>query len=494
MDEKNINMQSDTSLGNFHPLLMLRDLFQHLWLIVAIAILAASLGYVGASVIYSPRYQASATFVVSTKTSSSTVFSNLNSATTMADSFSKVLASDVMRKYVAEDLGVDHIDADISANVVSETNILEITVIAGSQREAYLVTRSLINNYDRLTGKLLDNVTLEMLKGPAVPTSPINYANADGIAKKAFLAAAALVIVLVCVKSYLRDTVKTVEELEKKLDTKNLATIYHENKYKTLKTALKRNKTSILITNPTTGFAFVETYKKLRTKVDYSIHREGCRVIMVTSVLENEGKSTVSTNLALAMGRKYKNVLLVDADFKKPSLYKILGYQERTFASLPDILDGKASMSDAVIVDKTRKIMSIVSKNAVKNPEDYSNSSKFRKFIESSSEQLDVIIIDTPPMTAGPDAECIAELADAAILVVRQDQAPVRLINDSIDAINQSGTKLLGCVFNNVHSADLNDSVSYGYGGKHGYSGKYGYGHYGHRKNTESRENAEGSE
>ena len=78
-------------------------------------------------------------------------------------------------------------------------------------------------------------------------------------------------------------------------------------------------------------------------------------------------------------------------------------------------------------------------------------------------------------MDACPDAECLTELADAVVLVVRQDTTPARMINDAIDAINASDAMLFGCVFNNVHAADFNESYSYGSGGKYGYYGKYGY-------------------
>lgn len=493
MEDKRKSTAPDTSAGDFHPLLILRDLARHLWLIVAAAMLAASFGYVISSMAYSPKYRTTTAFVVTSRTSSANPFSNLSSTKSMADSFSKILGSDVMRKYVAQDLGVDRVNGEIRASAVEETNIIELYVTADNQRDAYLITRSLLNNYEKLTGKLLDSITLEILKGPVVPTAPINSSDAVRISKLAALAAAVLAAAYVCARAYLRDTVKTVDELERKLDAKLLASVQHETKHKTVKDALSRKKTSILITNPTTGFVFVETFKKLRTKVDYSVRREGCRVIMVTSVLEDEGKSTVAANLALAMGRKYRNVLLVDADFKKPAIYKILDYQDREFESLSDILEGKAQMSDAVIVDKHRKIMSVVNRKAIRYSEELTSSSKLRSFIEESSKNLDVIIIDTPPMMAGPDAECIADLADAAVLVVRQDQAPVFLINDSIDAINRSKAKLLGCVFNNVYSADFNDSYSYGYGGKYGYGyGKYGYG-YGRRKNSKD-ENLEAGE
>ena len=87
---------------------------------------------------------------------------------------------------------------------------------------------------------------------------------------------------------------------------------------------------------------------------------------------------------------------------------------------------------------------------------------------------MDVIIIDTPPMSASVDGECIAQLADAALLVVRQDCALVRTINDTIDVMKNANAELIGCVLNNFYVADFSENMSYGFGGYYGYGKKYG--------------------
>ena len=104
------------------------------------------------------------------------------------------------------------------------------------------------------------------------------------------------------------------------------------------------------------------------------------------------------------------------------------------------------------------------------------DSARLHDLLTQMRTRMDVIIIDTPPMSAGGDAERIADLADAAILVVRQDQAPVRALNDCIDVLRRSDAEVLGCVFNNVYAASVSDRQSYGYGYGYGYGHGYGYG------------------
>ena len=481
MEEKKTSYVNNPAGGELHPVLLVREIFRKLWAIVMVAVIAASLAYVGASLLYKPQYQTRTTFVVSVRDGSSTVYSNLNAAKSMASTFSEVLNSDVLKKRIAAELGREKADGSISAEVVGETNLLEMRVTAESPRQAYNITKAILRNYEELASVVLKNITLDVLQSPTVPTAPVNSAGAMRYAKLAAIAAALATALLIGARAYMRDTVKSVSEVETKLDTKMLAAVYHEKKYKYLGDRFGRKKKSILITDPTTGFAFAETFKKLRTRIEYLMRKNNCKVIMVTSVMENVGKSTVAANIALSMNRKRKSVLLIDADMKKPALHKILGYQDAEFASLTDYLNGTANLGQTLLADKKQQIGLVLNKHGVNNSTELIRSEGMKKLLAQAKRNVDVVIIDTPPMDACPDAECLTELADAVILVVRQDATPARMINDAIDAINASDAMLFGCIFNNVYAADINESYSYGSSGKYGY-GKYGYSKYGSGK------------
>lgn len=490
MDEKITSEAKKDIAAEVHPLLLLRELLRKFWVVVLAAIIVGSFTYIGASYMYTPKYQTVTTFVVSVRNGDSSVYSNLNAAKSMANAFSEVLNSDVMRKRISTELGTA-INGTITANVIEETNLLEMRVTSSSPRQTYLITKATLNNYSELAETVLNNITLDVLQQPVIPTAPTNPNRAGHTAKIGALLAAAAAAALICVKAYLRDTVKSISEVESKLDTKLLAAVYHERKYKTLREALNKKKKSIVIINPTTGFSFVETYKKLRTRIEYLMRKNKCKVLMVTSVAENEGKSTAAVNIALAMNRKRKSVLLVDADMKKPSLHKILEYQDAEYASITDYLAGKATLGQTLMTDKKRQLGLLLGKNGTDNSTELIKSDNMAELIDQAKRNVDMVIIDTPPMAVSPDAECIAELADAAILVVRQDWTPTRIINDAIDAINSTNTVLLGCLFNNVYLADINEHYNYGGSGKYGYVkngygkkgyGKYGYGKYGYGK------------
>lgn len=483
--EENKTTEFNQAAEKFHPMLMLREVAIKFAAVILVAITVMSCAYIILNCTYKPQYQTKTTFVVSVRDGSTSVYSNLSAAKDTAASFEQILNSDVMKKQLAQKLGVSRVDGDIQTQIVQETNILELRITAPTPQEAYRITTALLNSYEPLTDKVLNNVALDILQYPTVPTAPVNPLSIKRPVAMAGLLSAVAVITLLCVAEYLRDTVKTAEEAETKLDIKVIGTVRYENKYKTLKSRIRRKKTSILISRPTTGFNFVETFKKLRTRIDYSLRKNGYKTLMVTSVAEDEGKSTVAVNLALAMRKKYGKVLLIDADMKKSAIHKILDYGKSDYSTLNDVLEGEASLEDALIMDEPTGLYVLFARNCGEYSTDLAVSDRMKELIAKAKEIMDVVILDTPPMIACPDAECIAEAADASILVVRQDKTPVKVINDMIDVLNAAHAKLIGCVLNNFRSADIDDHFSYGqdkYGyGKYGY-GKYGYGKYGYGK------------
>lgn len=456
------------------PLLLIaRELWRKLGLILMFAATIAACSYIAATLLYRPAYQTQTTFVVSVR-NGGTVYANLSTATSMADTLSTFFEGDVMRTCITQDIGA--VDGTIRAKQIPETNLLTLTVSAHTQRDAYRITQSILRNYNEQASKLLGDVALDVLRRPTVPVAPSNSSGAMHAAKLGGIAAALAAAVYLAVRVYLRDTVKCEADVEQKLDTRLLATVRHEKKYKTLRTRLRqrRSKTSILITNPTTGFAFVETFKRLRTRVDYLLRRTQGKTVMVTSLLEDEGKSTVAVNLALAMARRHQNVLLIDLDLKKPALYKLLDCQQASFVPLETYLRSDTPVKKLLREDKQHGIYTIFSRKGAGSTADLLGSDRLRDLLTQMRARMDIIIIDTPPMSAGGDAECIADLVDAAILVVRQDQAPVRVLNDCIDVLRRSDAEVLGCVFNNVYAASIGDRQNYGYGYGHDYG--YGYG------------------
>ena len=112
--------------------------------------------------------------------------------------------------------------------------------------------------------------------------------------------------------SYWCSALKRESDIEKKLDARSLGAIGYERKYKTPRELLHRSKAALLADSPLASQRFAEDYKRLAARVEYRLGRSGGKVLVITSVSENEGKSTLAANLAITLAARGKRVLLVD--------------------------------------------------------------------------------------------------------------------------------------------------------------------------------------
>lgn len=460
----------------FDPIVLLQDVLKRWLIVVAVALMAGVGSYILTDLSYTPTYKTTTTFVVTTRGSSTTVYTNLSSTTNVAGVFTELLNSSIMRKTIVQEMGVPSFNGTIATAVIPNTNLINMTVTAPDPRAAFLAAQTIIDHHESLTYQVVSDVALEVLQHPTVPSGPSNWADASGTMKKMAVLAAAGSIALLALMSFLRDAVRSGKEAREKLECDYLGEIPHENKYKTLGSRLRRKKTSILISNPVTSFRFVETIRKLRRRVEQ--HMDGGQVLMVTSLLENEGKSTVAVNLALSMAQKNRKVLLIDCDLRKPACHAVLDQKKFSFG-IKEVLQSRASLSDAVLRYKKTNMYMLLGRKGDRNVGDLLASERMDALLDWARENYDFVVLDLPPMSAASDAVGMTGLADACLLVIRQNVATVAAINKSAAALEGSRAKLLGCVLNNVYATKLFSGQGAG-GNK--YSQYSHYGSYGSKK------------
>ena len=467
---------------------VVQDVLRQWYLIVVVALIAGMCAYTAADLSYVPRYTTSTTYVISAGGTSSSTFQNLNATRELANVFTELLNSSLLRDKVTEQVGIDSFTGEISASVVPNTNLLTVTVRDRDPRTAFLVARAVEEHHGIVTEEVLGRTILEVLREPTVPTRPGNSLNLRGTLKHASVLSGGAVALLLGILSFLSDKVRSRTEADSKLSCRVLGELYHERKRKTLREKLRRRKTSILISNPTTSFAYTESVNKLASRVERHLHRNE-RVVMVTSFLENEGKSTVAANLALAIAQKGKRVLLMDCDLRKPALALVMDHEKPT-PGVADILTGKATLQEAAFPIGETGVSLISTRKGQRTAADLIGSPAMEQLLREAAEQFDVVIMDTPPMSLAPDAECLSAMASASLLVVRQNMALAQDLNDAASVLEKSQSHLLGCVLNNVYGGG-SFAPAYHYG--HGYGsyrkyGKYGYGYgYGYGRQEEEK-------
>lgn len=445
---------------------MLKDIAKEWWAILLLSLAVALFTDIWVNVTYQPEYKTSTTFVVTAKGMNTNVYQNLNSTQQLAQQFTEILDSNVLKKKVAQDLKMSSLNIDSSVDLVPETNLITLSVKAGTAVESYRILQSIMKNYNTVSDYAIKNVIIETIQSPAVSMAPVNPLNEKKTMIIAFIAAAAVFMVLVAGLSYLRDTIKNPKDVTSKLDTRLLGSIYHEKKSKSIKLRKKKEFVSMLISNPLRSFQYAESNKMMSSRVRSYMDKENAKTLLVTSVMENEGKSTVAANLALGLAQEGSRVMLIDCDFRKPAQYKIFDMEGKDADDLGKVLTGKAGTENLICNWNDTNLYMILNRTSSNSIEALLKSTTLRQIVGFCRQNMDYVIIDTSPLALVSDTEELAQMADASVLVVRQDTVLTKDINDAIDILNNTRGKVLGCVLNDASSSQITGSTAhYGYGG-----------------------------
>lgn len=426
------------------------QMIRNLW-VAALLILSSVLMYIGiARLTYAPKYISTATLMVGAKDSTN-AYNSLTTTQSMAEVFAEVFQSNVLRDKVQQKME-EPFTGVIQTEVIPETNLLTLTVTADTPEMAFHALSIIVEEYDTVSDYLFANAQLQVIKDPLVPLAPSNPLPLRRNCILIGLLAGTLSLSGMLVLFAMRDTVSSPKAAQRKLDARLLRTVHHETRNKTFRLRRRKKNIAPLITAPLISATFVEDSQSLCTAVEYHTRKRGQQVILVTSSGENEGKSTIAANLALALAGCNKRVALLDCDFRKPSLHKVMEApipkEERFSARL-------TADADASILVSHQGLLLGTSNPNHKMATTLISDGRFASFISRLREEVDYIVLDTPPMLAAADAEAIAQMADAALMVVRADFMPTGAINDCLDSLRGSAPDVMGVVLNNYRRTIL---------------------------------------
>lgn len=481
---------------------LLKDIIKNFWTVV----MAALIGYMGVYIVshkvYEPQYTSSATLVVNIKNNNS-AFSSFSASSNAATVITSIFTQPVMKEKAAEHAGEKRFGGTVSASVIPNTNFISLQVSSENPETAYKLLSAILDVYPELTHKVFNNANITVLKLPAMPRSP---SNAVSNSNKKLIVSACIVLSLfaIIVLSVTRDTVKNEDAFNSKIDSKLIGSILHENKRLKLSEILRKKKKGLLIhSNAFISLRFIENFHKIAAKLEYAKSKNGSKVFAITSVAENEGKSTCAANIAVSLADRGNKVILFDLDGKKPALYKIFNEDYEENSELSNLFEKKISGNSFKLrrYKKTSLYLAINTKPN-SNSRQWFENGEVEKLLALFREKADYIIIDTAPISVDSSVANIIKLADKTLMVVRTDTVRVAAINDTISTIGKFTDNLAGCILNDVYprlapfSFTGNDEAR-NYGRKHGRYGKYGsyYGHYGHYdKHSSERKTADSAE
>lgn len=456
-----------------------KDVVKNIWVIF----LCALIGFFGAKaaklLLYVPEYTSSATLIVNTGNG----YSGYSASTEIAGIYTNVFTDSSMKQKAAEYLGKEGFSGSIAATTKENTNFIDVSVTASSPYEAYEQLGAVLEVYPEISSNIFSNASVMVLKAPSIPHAPSNSFSLD--TDKAALATAFLGACFILFLSVTRDTVKNEKIFEERVDAKLLGKIPHEKKPMSVKDRLKKKKKALLIyNNAFASLRFVESYHKIAAKLEYMKHKNGDRVFAITSVAENEGKSTAASNIAISLAERGNRVVLFDLDSKKPALYKIFEKRYNKNFELGELLCGNIRFGEYKFRRyKKTSLYLAINTHAYPESRDGLENGTLARLINSVKNNADFIIIDTAPVTVDSSVTDIVKNADKTMLVVRSDVASVAAVNDAVTVIENVGGSVAGCLLNDVYPdfspfgiRGLDEGGSYygRYYGRYGHYGRYG--------------------
>ena len=309
-----------------------------------------------------------------------------------------------------------------------------------------------LGGFETANARILDKAI-----APSVPSKP----NKKLLIAAAFVFSIGFGVFVAILMETLNSGITSVEDVEKKLGQRMLGLIPWMP---------HKKKTDLPVRSyfDSSKHQFAEALRTLRTSLSLLNIDKEKQVVMVTSSVPKEGKTTVSINLAFAFGQ-LKKTILIDADLRRPSIGKQFGipsYQP----GVANLIMQTHSIDECLNHDEESGVDVITAGTVPSNPQELLASRGFTELVTKLKEKYDYVVIDTAPTQAVSDSMIVAERTDSIVYVVRADATSDKLINNGLSRLIQVGHRVDGVVLNQV---DLRKSdVSYKYAG---FYDQYGY-------------------
>lgn len=265
---------------------------------------------------------------------------------------------------------------------------------------------------------------------------------------------------------YLDDTVKSPEDVER---VAGVATLAQVRRFQRKGDDDGWDAGLVAKRNPKSPF--VESYRVLRTNLQYSTVDNPPRTLMVTSALAGEGKTTTAGNLAVIMAQAGKRVIIVDADLRRPALHKILGIQN-SVGLTSALVNGELSIAAVVQPTSIEGVQAVTSGPRPPYPAELLGSTRMGHVVSALAEMADVVILDTPPVLFATDACALSDRVDGVVVVTEAGKTRVDALAKAVEALMTVRQNVTGVVINKMSQSG--HGYYPGYYRKGYYAGYYG--------------------
>ncbi|MGE2689168.1 polysaccharide biosynthesis tyrosine autokinase [Mycolicibacterium pulveris] len=430
------------------------------WLIICITVAITVSGAIAVSLLTTPLYQASTRLFVST-TSSTTVaeiYQGNRYSQERVVSYTELLMGETLAKRTIDKLGLDMsaktLQQNVKASAKPDTVLIDVTVLDESPVRARDLADALSDEFVAMVRELetpadgrTPDARVVVEQRASIPENPVTPKTSRNL-----IVGLALGILLGIGLAVLRDrldnTVKDRESLEEIAGVGVVGSVPLD----------KERRKEAAISFDSANSAIAEAFRKLRTNLQFLAVDNPPRVIVVTSSMPNEGKSTTAINIALALAEAENNVVLVEGDLRRPRLNSYLDLVGSVGFST--VLAGRASVDE--VLQKTRfPHLTVLTSGAVPpNPSELLASLAAKKVLDELRQGFDYVVIDSSPLLAVTDAAILATAADGVLLIARYGQTKREQLAHAVKNLQDVGATLLGAV---ITMTPTRGAASYSY-------------------------------
>ena len=271
----------------------------------------------------------------------------------------------------------------------------------------------------------------EVPRRPASPNVPTNLL-------LAFFGGGTLALGLAFFFEYLDNRIKTPDEVKAHLGLPFLGMV----------PALFGDDVKDPLMNNGVPANFAEAFRAIRTNVLFSSAEEGSKTIVITSTAPGEGKTTVASNIGIALAQASQRVLIVDADMRKPRVHSVFGQTQEP--GLSNVLVGNAKASEAIRGTAVSGLWTMTAGMLPPNPSELLGSKRFKDFISTLGQHFDWVIIDTPPVMAVTDSCIAAHRTHGTIFVVGAEMTSRFATRRAVEQLRQAKCDVIGAILNRV--------------------------------------------
>lgn len=444
---------------------LIRYLLKRCWIMIILAVIGFGAMYYYTEKTSYDTYTAYGTLYVNNNNPNTTNYqytssADLATAVQLLDTYMVVIKSNKVMDAVAEQLEYNipsaYIAKTLSMGSVNDTGVMRVFCTTTDPHLSMDICNAVMDVAPAEIIRVVGAGSCEVIDYATLP----ELANEHGAMKKGVLAAMVGAVLGACVLIvvFLLDQRVTQEkDLTDNYTPPLLATVLRMDE-KSKGRKKKRKKKGRLhdpdamgnyLINEDTSEIITENYKHLRTNLRFAVIKQDSKVIVVTSAVPGEGKSTVSANIAIVSAMNNQKVLLIDADMRKPRQHILFGLDSHD-QGLSTALVGAVAVGDAIRYN-VRENLDIMPAGIVPpNPSELLNSPAMDQMLAGLSMNYDLIIMDTPPVNVVTDALVRSDKIAGLLFVVRQNYSEQREIRRALESIELTNAEMLGFVYSAV--------------------------------------------